>query len=123
MATYKQKCMHCGAMIDGDVHLCPICGTRSPFVYQCPTCLKPVERGHLVCSACGRSLETVCPYCGQPTFAGSDVCDMCRRSLLIRCESPRCGKPQFFENAKCTLCGKPIKKAKKQIERMKKGER
>jgi hypothetical protein len=27
---------------------------------------------------------------------------------------------QFFENTKCTACGKPIKKAKKQIEAIKK---
>lgn len=39
---------------------------------------------------------------------------------MIRCENKRCGNLQFFENTACTVCGKPIKKARKQIEEMRK---
>lgn len=109
MATYKQPCINCGTMIDGDVHVCPACGNRSPFGYQCPTCLKPIKRGDMVCSGCGRPLVVACPTCHQPVFVGDSVCPTCRGSLLILCENKRCRQPQFFENTKCTACGKTIK--------------
>jgi predicted RNA-binding Zn-ribbon protein involved in translation (DUF1610 family) len=64
---------------------------------------------------------TTCPYCGGQTFVGSERCDACGQTLMIRCESKRCAELQFFENQKCTACGKPIKKASKQIEQIKKG--
>ena len=120
MATYKQPCIHCGEFIERDGRLCPKCGSRSPFGYQCPKCLKPIERSHVVCSGCGRSIKTTCPYCGQQTFVGTDKCEICGKSLLIWCESARCGQLQFFENIKCTACGKPIKKGFKQIEQNRK---
>jgi len=63
----------------------------------------------------------MCPYCGNQTFIGEERCDVCGQTLLIQCESKRCGELQFFENKKCTACGKPIKKAAKQIELIKKG--
>ena len=123
MATYKQPCIHCGEMIERDCRYCAKCGSRSPFGYQCPTCLKPVERGNVLCSGCGRSLTAICPYCMNWTFVGSDKCDTCGKSLLINCENKRCGEKQFFENTRCTACGKPIKNAKKQIEENIKGGR
>ena len=121
MATYKQPCMQCGQMIERDSRLCPKCGTRTPFGYQCPNCFKPIQRDNAVCSSCGRTLTTACFYCGQQTFVGVDKCEACGRSLMIYCENKLCGEPQFFEIAVCTVCGKPIKKARKQIENMRKG--
>jgi len=120
MATYKKPCIHCNELIDGDDRYCPKCGSRSPFGYQCPSCLKPVERGNAACSGCGRSLMVVCPFCNARTFAGGDKCDACGKSLMILCENKRCGQYQFFENTKCTACGKPIKNIKKQISKEKK---
>jgi RNA polymerase subunit RPABC4/transcription elongation factor Spt4 len=113
--------MHCSTLVERDAHFCPQCGSRSPFGYQCPACLKPIERGNAVCASCGRQLTTLCPYCGGSTFVGAQNCDACGKTLLIRCESKRCGELQFFENPKCTVCGKRIKKAKKQIENIRKG--
>jgi predicted amidophosphoribosyltransferase len=117
MAAYKQPCIHCGELIERDCRLCPKCASRSPFGYQCPNCLKSVERGNAVCSGCGRALATVCPYCGQPVFAGGEKCGACGKTLMVRCDNKRCGEPQFFENTKCTVCGKKIKSVKKQIKR------
>jgi len=115
MATYKQPCIHCGAFVERDSRLCPKCGSRSPFGYQCPICLRSVRRDDAVCSGCGRPLTTACPHCWQQTFIGGGQCEACRKTLLIHCENKRCGQPQFFENKKCTICGKPIKTAFKQL--------
>ena len=120
MATYKQPCVHCGEMIERDSRFCTKCGSRSPFGYSCPTCLKPIAKGNAVCSGCGRPLITACPYCGQKIFVGEDKCG-CGKSLMISCENKRCGEPQFFENARCTACGKPIITTKKQIEQIQRG--
>lgn len=119
MATYKQPCMHCGMMTERDSRLCPRCGSRSPFGYQCPQCLKPIERGLAMCSACGRPLQTLCPFCGGQTFVGNERCDACGRPVMVYCENKRCKQLQYFENTRCTVCGKPIKKARNQIEQMK----
>jgi RNA polymerase subunit RPABC4/transcription elongation factor Spt4 len=122
MATYKQPCIHCGTLIERDSRLCSKCASRSPFGYRCPSCLKQIARGNLVCSGCGRNLMVVCPLCNGQTFVGNEKCDTCGKSVMIRCESNRCNNLQFFENTKCTVCGKPIKNTKKQNEKMKKGE-
>jgi len=108
MATYKQPCIHCGELIDRDSRICPKCYSRSPFGYNCPTCLKPIEKGQLMCSGCGRALYVACPSCGRQTFA-CERCEACGASLMIKCANPRCGELQFFENTKCTACGKKIK--------------
>jgi hypothetical protein len=108
-------------MVDGNAHVCPKCGSRSPFGYHCPACLKPIERGNMLCASCGRQLMTVCPYCGGRTFVGAEKCDACSQTLLIRCENKRCGELQFFENPQCTVCGKKIRKAQKQIAKINKG--
>ncbi|MDR1954829.1 MAG: zinc ribbon domain-containing protein [Candidatus Methanoplasma sp.] len=110
MATYKQPCIHCGEMIERDSHYCSKCASSSPFGFQCPTCLKPIQRGDARCTGCGRSLTVACPACKAMTFVGSEKCDSCGGSLMKRCMDKRCGKPQFFENTKCTICGKKIKK-------------
>lgn len=104
-----------------DSRVCPKCGSRAPFGFRCPNCMKPVERGGEACPGCGRKLMVPCFYCGNPTFAGADKCDFCGRSVMIRCENKRCGEPQFFDVTKCMACGKIIKKAKKQINNMRKG--
>jgi len=117
MATYKQPCIHCGEMIERDCRLCSKCGSRSPFGFQCPNCLKTVVRGNAVCSGCGRPLTAACPFCNAQTFVGSEKCDACGKSVMIRCENKRCEHLQFFENKKCTVCGKPIKDAKKQLSK------
>ena len=121
MAVYKEPCIHCGEFIGRDSKFCTKCGSRSPFGYHCPACLKPIERGDTLCSGCGRPLTVICPYCGGNTFAGSDKCGACGKTLMILCENSRCGEAQFFENKRCVACGKPIKKAKQQIERIRKG--
>ena len=109
MASYKQPCIHCNDFIDRDSRICPSCGSRSPFGYKCPECLKEVTKDQAICSGCGRSLGTLCPTCLQPSFA-AERCDKCGSSLLIKCTNPRCEEMQFFENDNCTACGKKIKK-------------
>lgn len=109
MATYKQPCIHCGNFIERDSRLCTKCGSRSPFGYLCPACLRPIEKGNMVCAGCGRPLYTACPNCKQQTFV-DERCEKCGAGLMIRCENPRCGELQFFENIKCTACGKKLKK-------------
>jgi predicted amidophosphoribosyltransferase len=102
--------MRCGRLIDGDNRFCPECGSRSPFGYHCPTCLKSIQKGGSHCPGCGRALDTACPGCGRPTFIGGDVCESCGAPLLVQCGNARCGEMQFFENQKCTACGKKISK-------------
>lgn len=109
MASYKQPCIHCGAYIDRDVRSCPKCGSTSPFGYHCPTCLKSIERGDVLCGGCGRKLSVACPKCGKPTFV-EDHCEHCGAELTVKCSNPRCGAPQFFDNSVCTACGRKIKR-------------
>ncbi|MDI9493345.1 MAG: zinc ribbon domain-containing protein [Bacillota bacterium] len=111
MAFYKQPCVHCGEFIDRDVRFCPKCGSRSPFGYACPTCLRPIEKNQQVCSGCGRSLFVTCPACGKQTFV-DERCQVCGAGLMIQCQNPRCGQMQFFQNEKCTACGKKFKNKK-----------
>ena len=108
MATYKKPCERCGGLVNGDARFCPSCG-GSPFGYLCPSCLKPIERAHMVCSGCGRSVYIPCPFCGGQTFIGETRCDACGVSLMVPCQNPRCGQMQFFQNTMCTACGKKIK--------------
>ena len=107
-ASYKQPCMHCGSLVDRDARFCPSCGSRSPFAYLCPACLRVVDKGQNVCAGCGRPLHITCPHCGGQTFV-TDVCEKCGKTLLVPCENKRCGEMQFFENIHCTACGKKIK--------------
>jgi len=111
MAEYKKPCLHCGNLVETDSRMCPFCASASPFVVNCPACLKPVERSWAICSGCGRPLTVPCPHCNQPTFVG-ERCEKCGVGLMISCQNKRCAKPQFFENTKCTACGKKIKKRK-----------
>jgi RNA polymerase subunit RPABC4/transcription elongation factor Spt4 len=114
MATYKQNCIHCGALTDRDARFCPSCGSQSPFGYLCPTCLRPVTKDERVCAGCGRPLHIVCPVCGGATFVG-ERCDACGAGLMIRCPNRRCGAQQFFQNEKCTACGHKIKEKHRQL--------
>ena len=107
MASYKQPCMHCGALLEREARFCPACGSNSPFGYLCPGCLKPVQKGQALCSCCGRALYTKCPHCGGDTFV-EEACEKCGKSLLVRCKNKRCGQMQFFENKICTACGKKL---------------
>jgi len=109
MATYKKPCVHCQTLIEGYSNFCPVCGSRSPFGYVCPTCRTPISKEQMVCPGCGRPLRVICPYCGKVTFVG-DRCEHCAGTLLIKCPNRRCGDMQFFENEKCTACGKRLKK-------------
>ena len=108
MASYKQTCIHCGMLVDRDVRVCSACGSRSPFGYLCPSCLRPVEKGQPLCAGCGRPLYVACPFCGKPTFV-QERCEQCGQGLLVRCGNKRCGAAQFFENTRSTACGKKIK--------------
>lgn len=108
MALYKQPCIHCGTYIDADSRLCAGCGRRNPFGYLCPTCLKPIQKGQVLCSDCGRPLYVNCPVCGGMTFV-QESCEVCGKSLMIVCGNRRCGAMQFFENKKCTACGKKLR--------------
>lgn len=108
MATYKQPCAHCGALIERDSRFCPACGSHSPFGYLCPTCLRPVRKGEMLCAGCGRPLYLPCPSCGKQTFV-QERCEQCGAGMMRKCQNPRCGALQFFENTKCTACGKKIK--------------
>lgn len=108
MATYRQSCIHCGALIDRDAKFCPACRSMSPFGYHCPTCLRPIQTDEAVCPGCGRSLYTHCPACAKQTFV-RERCSACGASLMLACQNPRCQALQFFENTKCNACGKKIK--------------
>ena len=123
MATYKQPCVHCGEFIEGDSRFCAKCGSRTPFGFQCPYCLKEIERGNAVCSGCGKPLVVACPLCGGATFVGSERCDTCGRFLMIKCENKRCGEAQYFTRTSCSACGKTIKNAQEQITTMREGAR
>jgi RNA polymerase subunit RPABC4/transcription elongation factor Spt4 len=107
MASYKQPCIECGAFIERNARFCPVCGSTSPFVLSCPTCLREVSRSDKICGGCGRPLTVTCPKCGAQTFVGGK-CGSCGASLLIPCQNKRCGSLQFFENEKCTACGKKL---------------
>jgi len=109
-------------MVERDARRCSKCGSSSPFGFQCPACLKIVERGYALCSGCSRPLSTLCPYCAGQTFVAGEFCDLCGKTLMIQCENKRCAAPQFLENTQCTACGTAIKNAKKQIEQIKKGK-
>ncbi|MEN6313077.1 MAG: zinc ribbon domain-containing protein [Clostridiaceae bacterium] len=108
MAFYKEPCIHCGTLLSRDSHFCSKCGSRNPFVYSCPTCLREIHREETVCSGCGRPLYILCPKCLEKTFV-QDTCDHCGESLLVQCKNIRCGSAQFFENIKCNACGKKLK--------------
>ncbi len=108
MASYKQPCIHCGALLERDSGFCPSCGSHSPFGFACPSCLKPIVKGQALCSGCGRPLYVACPSCGGQTFVG-ESCEKCGKSLMVICKNRRCGHPQFFENNICTVCGKKLK--------------
>lgn len=107
MAFYKESCIHCGGLIDRNLKFCPKCGSNSPFNYQCPTCLKIVNKTDKLCSCCGRSLYVNCPHCKQLTFI-QENCEKCGKSLMKTCQNKRCNEKQFFENTKCTACGKKM---------------
>jgi hypothetical protein len=109
MAFYKQPCIHCGQYIDSDSRFCTKCGSHSPFGYNCPTCLREIQKGDAVCPGCGRPLYIACPHCKGRTFV-QDNCDACGKGLMILCQNSRCGQMQFFENIKCTACGKKLQK-------------
>ncbi|MDD3400804.1 MAG: zinc ribbon domain-containing protein [Eubacteriales bacterium] len=109
MASYKQPCMHCGALIDTTVRFCPKCASRSPFGYVCPSCRTPIDAQNIACSGCGRLLKVECPHCKQPTFIGEDTCEHCHKSLLKQCKNKRCNEMQFFDLKTCTACGKKMK--------------
>lgn len=109
MASCKQPCIHCGELIERDSRLCAKCNRRNPFGYYCPTCLREIQKGQMLCSGCGRPLYVSCSACKQQTFVG-ECCEACGASLLVSCVNPRCGDVQFFENTQCTTCGKKIKR-------------
>lgn len=112
MSTYRQPCIHCGALIEREARFCPACRSMSPFGYQCPACLREIRKKEAVCAGCGRSLYTHCPVCGKQTFV-QENCEACGTCLMVSCRNPRCYAPQFFENTKCTACGKKIKHKKR----------
>jgi len=121
MATYKQPCGQCGELIERDSRACPKCGTRGPFGFSCPYCLRQVAKGDLVCSGCAKPLTVECPVCKAKTFIGGAKCDACGISLMVLCENKRCGIPQYFTVTKCTACGKPVKDGAKKIAKNKGG--
>ncbi len=58
MASYKQTCIHCGMLVDRDVRVCSACGSRSPFGYLCPSCLRPRRKG--AAPLCGLRAPALC---------------------------------------------------------------
>jgi RNA polymerase subunit RPABC4/transcription elongation factor Spt4 len=111
MATYKQPCIHCNALVDRDAKFCQSCGSNGPFGYICPNCLRQIKKGERICPGCGRSTYTKCPHCSDETFR-QEKCEKCGKNLMQVCPNKRCGVKQFFEVEKCTACGKKIPKKK-----------
>lgn len=109
MASYKQNCIFCDALIESDSRFCPGCGSRSPFALRCPSCMKEVSEKDTICPGCGRPLMITCPFCGEKTFV-VEKCGSCGRSLMIPCPNNRCGEMVFFQNTHCRACGKRIRK-------------
>lgn len=109
MASYKHSCIHCGAMIASAARFCPKCGSISPFALRCPSCLKEVSKGDLLCAGCGRPLVIPCPQCGKDTFL-LEKCEVCAASLMVKCPNQRCEEMVFFQNTHCRACGQKIKK-------------
>lgn len=109
MASYKQPCAQCGALLDRDARFCSKCGSDSPFVLACPSCLRQITREDNRCPGCGRALRVACPHCGGLTFVQS-ACEHCGNSLMLRCPRRKCGQPQFFDNKTCVHCGKKLPK-------------
>ncbi|MGI6730426.1 MAG: double zinc ribbon domain-containing protein [Anaerovoracaceae bacterium] len=109
MATYKQNCIFCDALIPADSRFCVNCGSRSPFALRCPTCHREVSKEDPICGGCGRPLYIQCPFCGNNTFAG-DLCQVCHESLMVQCQNRRCDEMMFFQNSHCTACGKKLVK-------------
>lgn len=107
MASYKQPCIFCGALIDSDSRFCVKCGSRNPFAILCPTCLREVSKDDKICSGCGRPLVIPCPKCGENTFV-FDRCQNCGASLMVPCPNRRCGEMVFFQNTHCRACGKKL---------------
>jgi len=82
MASYKQPCIHCGALIDRDSRFCPQCASHSPFGYSCPNCMHAVDKSQRVCPACGQALYIACTACGKLTFIG-EPCAYCGANLSV----------------------------------------
>ncbi|NMA34830.1 MAG: hypothetical protein GX940_09845 [Clostridiaceae bacterium] len=109
MAFYKEPCIHCGYFLPRDAQFCSGCGSRSPFIYSCPTCLREIKKEENFCLGCGRPLYIMCPKCLEKTFI-QERCEHCGESFLVQCPNKRCQAYQFFQNTKCTACGKVLRK-------------
>ena len=75
--TAQGTCPHCGAVLEADYEICPICGYK--LVDYCTFCGAAMSPDDIDCPECGMPSEgVVCPECGTLNF----------RSFCRKCNSP-----------------------------------
>ncbi len=71
-------CPHCGAPIEADMELCPVCGWK--VVDYCTFCGAPMSPEDMDCPECGMPSDGVlCPDCGTRNFR--PFCKQCGKPL------------------------------------------
>ncbi len=109
MPGYKHPCKYCGALLEENVEVCPICEKVNPLgPLRCPICKNPIHKDWKKCSNCGLELKVICPKCGEVSFLG-DYCDHCGARLTVICSRKSCKYEQPPISVNCIKCGKPLK--------------
>jgi len=72
------QCPHCGAPIEANYEICPVCGGK--LVNYCTFCGAPMQASDVDCPECGMPAEgVVCPNCQTRNFRS--FCRQCSQPL------------------------------------------